>query len=96
MNDNHAAVEAALDQMISRFFRHLREDGYSLAEIQTAVSRSLSAERPDHFLVLEPDPELRGNARAGQAPLRYNLDYYVSHFDRLAIRAEIDLRKSLR
>ncbi|HEX3187871.1 MAG TPA: GntR family transcriptional regulator [Pyrinomonadaceae bacterium] len=49
----------ALDQMISRFFRHLREDGYSLAEIQTAVSRSLSAERPDHFLVLEPDPELR-------------------------------------
>jgi GntR family transcriptional regulator len=49
----------ALDQLISRFFRHLREDGYSLADIQTAVNRSLSAERPDHFVVLEPDPELR-------------------------------------
>src|SRR5689334_15287538 len=49
----------ALDQLISRFFRHLREDGYSLAEIQAGVGRSLSAQRPDHFLVLEPDPELR-------------------------------------
>ncbi|HEU4432753.1 MAG TPA: GntR family transcriptional regulator [Pyrinomonadaceae bacterium] len=49
----------ALDQLISRFFRHLREDGYSLAEIQAGVSRSLSAQRPDHFIVLEPDPELR-------------------------------------
>jgi DNA-binding transcriptional regulator YhcF (GntR family) len=49
----------ALDQLISRFFRHLREDGYSLAEIQAGVSRSLSGQRPDHFVVLEPDPELR-------------------------------------
>jgi GntR family transcriptional regulator len=48
-----------LDQLIGRFFRHLREDGYSLAEIQAGISRSLSAQRPDHFLVLEPDPELR-------------------------------------
>ncbi|HKR23440.1 MAG TPA: GntR family transcriptional regulator, partial [Pyrinomonadaceae bacterium] len=49
----------ALDQLIGRFFRHLREDGYSLAEIQAGVSRSFSVQRPDHFLVLEPDPELR-------------------------------------
>jgi len=49
----------ALDQLIGRFFRHLREEGYSLAEIQAGVSRSFSVQRPDHFLVLEPDPELR-------------------------------------
>jgi len=49
----------ALDQLISRFFRHLREGGYSLAEIQAGVNRSFSVQRPDHFLVLEPDPELR-------------------------------------
>jgi GntR family transcriptional regulator len=49
----------ALDQLISRFFRHLREDGYSLADIQAGVSRSFSVQQPDHFLVLEPDPELR-------------------------------------
>lgn len=49
----------ALDQLISRFFRNLREDGYSLAEIQAGIQRSLSTQRPDHFLLLEPDPELR-------------------------------------
>ena len=49
----------ALDQLIARFFRHLREDGYSLSEIQAGVQRSLSMQRPDHFLLLEPDAELR-------------------------------------
>jgi DNA-binding transcriptional regulator YhcF (GntR family) len=49
----------ALDQLISRFFRNLREEGYSLAEIQAGIQRSLSTQRPDHFLLLEPDPELR-------------------------------------
>ena len=49
----------ALDQLIGRFFRNLREGGYSLAEIQSGIQRSLSVQRPDHFLLLEPDPELR-------------------------------------
>ena len=49
----------ALDQLISRFFRNLREEGYSLTEIQAGIQRSLSTQRPDHFLLLEPDPELR-------------------------------------
>src|SRR5262245_15555103 len=49
----------ALDQLIARFFRNLREEGYSLSEIQAGVQRSLSTQRPDHFLLLEPDPELR-------------------------------------
>ncbi|HEU4714319.1 MAG TPA: GntR family transcriptional regulator [Pyrinomonadaceae bacterium] len=57
--DEKMEAELALDQLIGRFFRHLREDGYSLAEIQAGVSRSFSVQRPDHFLVLEPDPELR-------------------------------------
>ena len=51
--------ELALDQLVARFFRHLREEGYSLAEIQDAVSRSFSLQRPDHFVVLESDAELR-------------------------------------
>jgi len=49
----------ALEQVIARFFRNLREEGYSLAEIQAGVQRSLSVQRPDHFVLLEPDPELR-------------------------------------
>jgi DNA-binding transcriptional regulator YhcF (GntR family) len=49
----------ALDQLIGRFFRNLREEGYALAEIEAGIQRSLSMQRPDHFLLLEPDPELR-------------------------------------
>ncbi len=49
----------ALDQVITRVFRNLREEGYSLAEIQAGIQRSLSVQRPDHFVLLEPDPELR-------------------------------------
>ena len=51
--------EIALDQVIARFFRNLREEGYSLSEIESCIQRSLSVQRPDHFLLLEPDPELR-------------------------------------
>ncbi|MCA1627149.1 MAG: GntR family transcriptional regulator [Acidobacteria bacterium] len=57
--DGQFEQQLALDQLISRFFRHLREDGHSLAEIQDAVRRSFSLQRPDHFLLLEADPELR-------------------------------------
>src|SRR4029078_13040002 len=49
----------ALDQLIARFFRNLREEGYSLAVIKGGIQRSLSVQRPDHFVLLEPDPELR-------------------------------------
>jgi DNA-binding transcriptional regulator YhcF (GntR family) len=51
--------DLALDQLVSRFFRHLREEGHSLAEIQDAVRRAFSLQRPDHFLLLEADPKLR-------------------------------------
>ena len=58
-NDEALENGVALDQVISRFFRNLREEGYSLAEIQAGIQRSLSTQRPDHFLLLEPDAELR-------------------------------------
>lgn len=51
--------DIALDQLIGRFFKNLREEGYSLTEIQAGIQRSLSVQRPDHFLLFEPDPELR-------------------------------------
>lgn len=57
--DDKLEQHLALDQLISRFFRNLREEGHSLAEIQDAVRRSFSLQRPDHFLLLESDPELR-------------------------------------
>ena len=58
-NDELLDNEIALDQLIARFFRNLREEGYSLTEIEAGIQRSLSLQRPDHFLLLEPDPELR-------------------------------------
>ena len=58
-NDETLEHGLALDQLIARFFRNLREEGYSLADIRAGIERSLAVQRPDHFLLLEPDPELR-------------------------------------
>lgn len=58
-NDEPLENGLALDQLIARFVRTLREEGYSLADIQTGIQRSLSTQRPDHFRLLEADPELR-------------------------------------
>jgi GntR family transcriptional regulator len=58
-NDEKLEQHLALDHQVSRFFRTLREEGHSLGEIQEAVRRSFSLQRPDHFLLLESDPELR-------------------------------------
>ena len=48
-----------LDHLIARFLRTTRAQGYSLAEIQAAFRRSLTLQHPDHFLLIEPDEELR-------------------------------------
>lgn len=48
-----------LDQLISTFFRLAREKGFSLNEIQSRLKRWLALQPPDHFLVIEPDEELR-------------------------------------
>src|SRR5258705_6250872 len=48
-----------LDQLIARFFKATRERGYSLADIQTGLQRCFSLQPPDHFLLIEPDTELR-------------------------------------
>jgi GntR family transcriptional regulator len=58
-NDEPLDDAIALDQLIARFFRNLREDGHSVTEIEAGIQRTLSLQRPDHFLILEPDPELR-------------------------------------
>jgi GntR family transcriptional regulator len=51
--------ELGLDQMIARFLKDARSRGYSLADIQAGVQKSLGLQSPDHFLVLEPNEELR-------------------------------------
>lgn len=48
-----------LDVMISMLFKTAREKGYSLGQLQSALERWLAIQPPDHFLLIEPDPELR-------------------------------------
>ncbi|HZS03474.1 MAG TPA: GntR family transcriptional regulator [Blastocatellia bacterium] len=58
---DNAKLDATLelDHLISNFFQIARGKGYSLNEIQARVERLLTMQPPDHFLVIEPDPELR-------------------------------------
>jgi GntR family transcriptional regulator len=48
-----------LDQLITKFFKTTRTKGHSLREIQLRLKHWLTLQPPDHFLVIEPDPELR-------------------------------------
>jgi GntR family transcriptional regulator len=48
-----------LDQLISTLLQVARKRGYSLGEIQARIKRWLETQPPDHFLVIEPDEEMR-------------------------------------
>ena len=48
-----------LDRLISFFLNIGIDKGHSLREIQLRLRQWLSLPQPDHFLVIEPDPELR-------------------------------------
>jgi len=52
-------AQLELDQLISVFLQRARAGGFSLGEIQTRIKHWLALQPPDHFLVLEPDPDLR-------------------------------------
>jgi GntR family transcriptional regulator len=48
-----------VDRMISDFLQLVREKGIPLREVQTRLRQWLELQPPDHFLLLEPDDELR-------------------------------------
>jgi DNA-binding transcriptional regulator YhcF (GntR family) len=58
-NDDRVDGKLELDQLIASFFKSTREQGHSLADIQAGLKRSFGLQPPDHFLLLEPDEELR-------------------------------------
>ena len=51
--------ELALDQMITRLFRSTQKLGVSLPELRARLRQWLELQPPDHFLLIEPDEELR-------------------------------------
>lgn len=48
-----------LDNLIVEFLQVARRKGFSLGEIQSRVKHWLRLQPPDHFLVIDPDPEFR-------------------------------------
>lgn len=48
-----------LDRLIAVLFTSARKRGFSLSELQTRLRHWLALQPPDHFLLIEPDPELR-------------------------------------
>lgn len=49
----------ALDQMISQLFRSAQKLGVSLPDLHSRLRQWLELQPPDHFLLIEPDEELR-------------------------------------
>lgn len=49
----------ALDQLIARLFQSARELGAPLATVRSRLRQWLELQPPDHFLLIEPDEELR-------------------------------------
>jgi GntR family transcriptional regulator len=49
----------ALDQLIVRLFRDARELGAPLSQVRARLQQWLQLQPPDHFLLIEPDPDLR-------------------------------------
>jgi GntR family transcriptional regulator len=49
----------ALDQMIATLFRSARKQGVSLPALRSRLRQWLELQPPDHFLLVEPDEELR-------------------------------------
>lgn len=50
---------SGLDHLISTFLKTARTQGHSLGEITLRLKHWLTLQPPDHFLVIETDPELR-------------------------------------
>jgi GntR family transcriptional regulator len=53
------APEQILDQHIAGFFRAVRELKMPAADVRRRVAQWLASPPPDHFLLIEPDPEVR-------------------------------------
>jgi GntR family transcriptional regulator len=54
-----ASSALALDQLIAKLFRSARELGAPLSAVRSRLGQWLELQPPDHFLLIEPDEELR-------------------------------------
>jgi len=54
-----SSPEQILDQHIAAFFRAVRELKLPSADVRDRVAQWLASPPPDHFLIIDPDPEVR-------------------------------------
>jgi GntR family transcriptional regulator len=54
-----ASSQLALDHLIANLFRSAREIGAPMATVRSRLRQWLTLQPPDHFLVIEPDEDLR-------------------------------------
>jgi len=57
--DPPSTPEQILDHHIAGFFRAVRELGLPAADVRARVAQWLAAPPPDHFVLIDPDAELR-------------------------------------
>jgi GntR family transcriptional regulator len=57
--DGSQTPEQQIDQHIAGFFRATRELGLDAAAVRSRVFDWLASPPPDHFVLIDPDPELR-------------------------------------
>jgi DNA-binding transcriptional regulator YhcF (GntR family) len=57
--DSGATPEQILDRHIAAFFRAVRELGLPMREVRVRVGEWLASPAPDHFVVIDPDAEMR-------------------------------------
>lgn len=58
-NNGESSTVAALEQLINKFYREAFAEGFTAAEIKTALQKRLSAKPPTQFFIIESDAELR-------------------------------------
>lgn len=58
-SENTIEAQLGLDNLIVEFMQVARRKGFSLADIQSRIRHWLRLQPPDHFLVIDPDPDLR-------------------------------------
>ncbi len=57
--DVSPSSELALDQMVATLFRSARQLGVPLSTVRSRLRQWLELQPPDHFLLIEPDEDLR-------------------------------------
>jgi DNA-binding transcriptional regulator YhcF (GntR family) len=58
-SESRIEAQLNLDNLIVEFLQVARRKGFSLADIQSRIRHWMRLQPPDHFLVIDPDPDFR-------------------------------------